>query len=277
MRPVVPVRLVLASMFVFAALAASALPALASFPGTNGRIAVGTSGGGQTPGSIYTMAADGSDLQPLVTDPPRRAEPAWSPDGTKLAYRRGMPNNPPNLAVVNADGTDDHVLLPDGIGEYGPAWSPDGTKIAFTRNNNAGFVGTLWVVDAAGGPPTQLTMAAQGSNCCATWSPDGKRIVFTRDTDIWMMDADGANQVNLTNTAQEHEIEPDWSPDGSRIVFRWFAGADETLQIQIRTLHLPSKPRRSWSTTRPVAWHRIGRPTGPRSCIWSPRTNSPCL
>ena len=65
------------------ALAGLASAAQASFPGQNGRIAFSEDH------TIYTMKSDGTDVQTVLAAPPRRNAPAWSPDGTKLAYSRG--------------------------------------------------------------------------------------------------------------------------------------------------------------------------------------------
>jgi Tol biopolymer transport system component len=196
--------------------------AQASFPGQNGRIAFSENH------TIYTMKSDGTDVQTVLAPPPRRNRPAWSPDGTKLAYSRGTQGSSPNLAVANADGTGETVVYAGPAGS--PAWSPDGTKIAFTAvPSTVTNYSEIFVVDATGGTPTQLTFDSNSTE--PTWSPDGTRIAFVRASrpitgmgdfpkdDIWVMGSDGSNVVNLTNTDQIPDQWPDWSPDGSGIVF----------------------------------------------------------
>ena len=196
--------------------------ARASFPGQNGRIAFSENH------TIYTMNSDGTDVQTVLAPPPRRNRPAWSPDGTKLAYSRGTQGNSPNLAVANADGTGETVVYAAPAGS--PAWSPDGTKIAFTAvPSTVTNYSEIFVVDATGGTPTQLTFDSNSTE--PTWSPDGARIGFVRanrpstgmgdfpQDDIWVMNSDGSNVVNLTDTDHIADQWPDWSPDGSGIVF----------------------------------------------------------
>jgi Tol biopolymer transport system component len=65
-------------------------------------------------------------------------QPAWSPDGTKLAYVSF-----PGIWVVNADGTG-KVQLTDHPRDEMPDWSPDGSKIAFTTDDSDIWVGTLF-------------------------------------------------------------------------------------------------------------------------------------
>ena len=73
------------------------------------------------------MRADGTDETRLTTNPAEDREPAWSPDGTKIAFFRAASG----IYVMDADGTGVTLVTPTP-GRIGlPAWSPDGTKIAF--------------------------------------------------------------------------------------------------------------------------------------------------
>ena len=84
---------------------------------------------------IFLARPDGSDRHQLVADLPFvQASPAWSPDGSRLAFIERNPDEA--LWVVDADGSDAKELVPpsDGCcGQDKPDWSPDGTSIAFVR------------------------------------------------------------------------------------------------------------------------------------------------
>jgi hypothetical protein len=77
--------------------------------------------------------------------------PAWSPDGTRIAFDRDF-----NLYVMNADGSGE-VRLADG---REPAWSPDGTKIAFSALTQDSF-GSIYVMNADGTDQRKVTASTQ--------------------------------------------------------------------------------------------------------------------
>jgi dipeptidyl aminopeptidase/acylaminoacyl peptidase len=102
------------------------------------------------------------------------------------------------------------------------AWSPDGKTIAFVANitgrNN------LWIVPAAGGWPTQLTISDQRQTHPA-WSPDGKWIAYQSDYDgdeqwdIFFVSPKTGQVVNVTKTREVSEENPVWSPDGRYLAY----------------------------------------------------------
>ena len=180
---------------------------------------------------IYTIDTDGTNLVRLTNNPARDTQPAWSPDGRKIAFASDRRNGfSLEIYVMNADGgglvqlTSDH---PPAVNDESPSWSPDGTRIAFASNRGDSY--DIYVMDADGENPIQLTRGrAKEVNPC--WSPDGMKIAFTSSgnvlkSEIYVMDADGANPVNLTQNPDALNKDPSWSPDGRRIAFEsWRMG-----------------------------------------------------
>jgi len=164
---------------------------------------------------IYVMNADGSDVQRLTESPGRDGFPAWSPDGSRIAYECEVGE----ICVMNADGTN-HVNLTNNPAVDGrPRWSPDGSRIAFISDREGDF--DIYVMNSDGGQITNLTKhpAFDGGH---SWSPDGSRISFASDRDgnfeIYIMELDGSAPTRLTNNSVD-DIGSDWSPDGARIAF----------------------------------------------------------
>ena len=84
-------------------------------------------------GDIYTISPAGANLAPVTTGAATDTEPDWSPSSTQIVFHR-YENFADELRRINADGSGIGFLTGNGsIPEESPVWSPDGTKIAFIR------------------------------------------------------------------------------------------------------------------------------------------------
>src|SRR5438046_3811878 len=79
---------------------------------------------------IYLMNDDGTQVTNLTKHAGRNIAPAWSPDGTKIAFASNRDGNS-EIYVMNADGSGQTRLTHSAAIDEAPDWSPDGTKIAF--------------------------------------------------------------------------------------------------------------------------------------------------
>jgi tol-pal system beta propeller repeat protein TolB len=143
-------------------------------------------------------------------------DPAWSPDGAKIAFVVGGGE----IFVMNADGTGRRNLTNTPKTESMPTWSPDGTKIAFVRVDSEGEW-EIFVMNADGSGQKRLTYSPQYSyNYGPDWSPDGAKIAFTLQSNgaynVYTMNADGSGVKQLTKGGA---LDPAWSPDGTKIAF----------------------------------------------------------
>ena len=151
--------------------------------------------------------------------------PAWSPDGTKIAFSHLVSYlvvGVQQIKIMNVDGSGLVALTAQLGAEDDAAWSPDGSKFAFA-GRVTGDTWEIYVVNADGSGEVRLTKNSV-DDLSPTWSPDGSEIAFQSDRDgrpeIYVMKAEGSGLARLTNEGSWF-AEPAWSQNGSRIVVRW--------------------------------------------------------
>jgi Tol biopolymer transport system component len=183
------------------------------------------------------------------------SEPAWSADGTKLAFTsQYLPPSDATIYVMNADGS--AVISLNQQGSH-PTWSPDGTHIAFASRRDG--TSHIYVMSANGSNVVRLTNDSIGDQKPA-WSPDGTKIAFTRgawpdSAAIYVMNADGSGVARLTQAGAG----PAWSPDGTKVAFSrlvaspfridiWVMSADGSGSINLTASHpKPVSVEPTWS------------------------------
>jgi Tol biopolymer transport system component len=194
-------------------------------------------------GTGQTILTAGSNIQD--------SNPAYSPDGSKIAFDRTTSSGQTHIFVMNADGTNPYAVtsagpLPNTNVNSDPTWSPDGTRLAFVSDRQGQNKREIWVVNVDGSGLIKLTTnilfttdasgPVYGEDMSPSWSPDGTRIAFASGRDslsnreLYVMNADGSNQTRLTNTAYDDNY-PTWSPDSQRIAF--YRNGSSTIGINI--------------------------------------------
>jgi Tol biopolymer transport system component len=190
----------------------------AAFPGANGDIAFDSDRFGDE--QIFRISSSGGDAVQLTTLG-RNFSPAWSPDGSRIAFVSERDLNA-EIYVMNADGSAETRLTTNPTQDSAPAWSADGNEIVFLRRSPTINDIAIWTVAAAGGDPVVL-IDSPGTDTMPAFSPDGSKIAYGHndpgeDLEIYVADADGSNPTPLTNNATL-DRDPNWSPDGTRIVY----------------------------------------------------------
>ncbi len=224
-------------LMVLFAVAALIFPtaAMATFPGTNGRIAFIRAG------NVWVMNPDGTGQIRLTTGGVS-ADPRWSADGRKIAFSKGDALTSADIWVMNADGSGSYQVTHNTASDAQPAWSPNGAWLAFSSDRN-GHPEIFKIRSTAPfGTPVRLThTAGTGEPDCYTnpyladfspnWSPLGNRITFTRyyaddcySSSGWAyllytMNTDGSGLREANGLGGHGPRQPNWGPGGAKIAW----------------------------------------------------------
>jgi acylaminoacyl-peptidase len=220
----------------------------------------------RTVGSLWLIDADGSDHLPLVTGAMSVSSPRWSPSGDRIAYVSSRDGRSVLRMIWMEDGRDAEIaVLPAGAS--GLRWSPQGDRLAFAsfrpapgaaaaplppappgsewaagarveerlvyRIDGIGPVPNgnqqIFIVDAEGGAPVQVSQGPLTASGDFSWSPDGGALVFSADrrpdsdtaapdSELHLLDLAGGQTVQLTDRIGP-DNSPRISPDGELIAY----------------------------------------------------------
>ena len=171
--------------------------------------------------ALWAVNPDGTGLTRVTHEQKHETQPAWSPDGTRIAYSRydavglSCKGCPGSLVVADADGSQPHVLTTptgDTYADSGPTWSPDGAHILFSRRSFS-KPPVLFVIPAAGGAPTSLHVEADA----AAWGPS--RIAYVDNSSkpaaVGTALPDGSDKQQVAQASGDTTFGPlAWSRDG---------------------------------------------------------------
>lgn len=198
---------------------------------------------------LWVMDYDGSNAREILLLRNRQSisNPAWSPDGMKIAFEvsswHGSFDNAgqrSHIYVANADGTNVVKLTAGETEDRNPAWSPDGGEIAFERNTwedrtvfpPIGEQRFIAVMDADGSNLQDIGRK-DAWNTAPAWSPDGAKFAMLSGNGfVSVMNADGSGArshwqvpgMQAGNSVRLHGAnfsDMSWSPDSTQIAFAW--------------------------------------------------------
>jgi len=177
---------------------------------------------------IYLMDLIGGELEQITSESEGACQPAWSPDGMRLAYispcdGRKERYDGASIFVYNFQTRRTDLISFLAAGDYDPAWSPDGRVLAFTSLQNG--KPQIFLYDFETGETRQLMNRAT-INRMPAWSPDGTQIVFvtlnpvTNQPTLFIVDAEGQNEPKGVIPEDVPEAyRPDWTSQGDWIVY----------------------------------------------------------
>ncbi|HEY1821169.1 MAG TPA: serine hydrolase [Trebonia sp.] len=174
-----------------------------------------------------TVPAPGSTA-PAGGTPARRmtrgtadAAPAWSPDGTRIAFLRAD-DGPAQLWLLPADGGEPEQVTSLPLGAGAPVWSPDGTKIAF------GAPADLLAVPGEDDAARARRAAGPITTTRLDYKADGSGLLRTIRRHLHVLDLD-SGQVRPVTEGDWHASQPVWSPDSAKLAFAAAMAPDRDL------------------------------------------------
>jgi TolB protein len=173
---------------------------------------------------LYIKRVDGRTLTQLTNDPGDDAMPAFSPDGTKIAYASNRAGNW-DIYLMDAKGGQSVQLTSEATHDIHPSFSPDGRQLVYSTYGSQSGQWELVVIDLEN--PARKRFIGYG--LFPEWSPVDNRILFqrarergTRWFSIWtidMVNGEGMRPTEIAASANAALITPKWSPDGKHVVF----------------------------------------------------------
>jgi TolB protein len=159
---------------------------------------------------IYLLDRQGNIKQRLTQSPGIDISPAFSPDGSQIAFVSSRGGSP-QIFIMPKGGGQARRLTFSGSYNVSPAWSPKGDLIAYASRTGSGF--QIFLISPQGGSPQQLTQ--EGSNESPTWSPDGSFIACSStrggQAAIYVVNVKTGAATRVTNLAGA-QTQPAWAP-----------------------------------------------------------------
>jgi eukaryotic-like serine/threonine-protein kinase len=177
---------------------------------------------------VYLLDLTGGEIEQITSEAEGACQPAWSPDGMRLAYISPCDGRKERYDGASIFVYDFQTLRTDLIsslaaGDYDPAWSPEGSKLAFTSLQNGRPQIFLFDIESR---ETRQLMNRAPINRMPVWSPDGGQVIFvtpdpfTNRPTLFIVDSKGQNEPKrILGQRYAEAFRPSWSPQGDLIVF----------------------------------------------------------
>ena len=175
---------------------------------------------------IWTMDTNGGNQVQLSNIPEGVCQPAWAPDGVKIAFispcsdQKHINLEEAQIYTMNYDGSNLQKLPISQKGDYDPAWAPDGKRIAFSSLRKG--PSHIFVYNFENNLLEELS-DNQHPDRYPAWNPSGKQIAVARQVSqvnslIYILSDRGQTQIQFSPKSGVNDNWPTWSPDGNFIL-----------------------------------------------------------
>ncbi len=188
------------------------------------------------------------------------ANPAWSPDGSRVAFTSG-PVEDLDLYTMAADGSDRRLVWAGDTLQSSVDWSPDGESLVVDAYAADGTLQVFTIPVSGDGDAVQLTHGKPNGK--PTWLPDGSGLLFLslRDGDqqeIYSMAIDGSDPMNLTHHPAR-DVLAEMAPDGRQIAYASDRSGDREIWVMNANGSDPVRLTRSPGDDSNPTWSSDGR------------------
>ncbi len=173
-------------------------------------------------GDVWVMPVAGGTAKALTRGPHYYSEPAFSPDGERIALTVDRDGNL-DVGVVDAGGGEIRILTDDGDDDFAPEWSRDG-KYVYFASRRAGNLDILRVDVDGGG--VEAVVFGPGNQYQPAVSPDGRTLAYVGSVDgrigsggIWTMPLPGGSPKLVHYEESSYRMKPRWASDGASLFY----------------------------------------------------------
>ena len=152
---------------------------------------------------LYAMDADGTNVRQLTRSPGYDGGPFFSPDGSKITWRRFNPDgNSAEIWTMDADGSNQRQLTADAMVAWAPYYHPSGEYLIYSSNQLGHANFELFLIDTQGAHAPVRVTNTDGTDILPVFSPGGDQLAWSTTRT-----PDGTSQLHIADWNHTRALE----------------------------------------------------------------------